>query len=176
VDRYDGFREFLDAHGRALSRTAFFLTGDHAAAEDLLQEALTRTVRRWRKVASSSPERYVRQVMLNEARSRWRRRFRAGGVEYTTESVSDQPSGSDVAADTVERTVLAAALRKLGVRQRAVLYLRFYEDLSEAETARLLGCSVGTVKSQTHDALARLREVAPELLPVHIEEPMEVSE
>jgi RNA polymerase sigma-70 factor (sigma-E family) len=155
VDRYEGFREFLAVHGHALSRAAFFLTGDHAAAEDLLQEALTRTVTRWRTVAGGGkPERYVRQVMLNETRSRWRRRFRSG-VEYPTGSVNDQPSGTDLAADTVERTVLAAALRRLGARQRAVLYLRFYEDLSEAETARWLGCSVGTVKSQTHDALAR---------------------
>jgi DNA-directed RNA polymerase specialized sigma24 family protein len=81
ADLYDGFREFFVARRGALSRTAFLLTGDHGEAEDLLQEALTKTVGRWRKVsAGDNPEGYVRQVMLNEVRSRWRRRRR--GVEH----------------------------------------------------------------------------------------------
>lgn len=165
MDQYDGFREFFETRRRPLSRTAFLLTGDHAAAEDLLQEALAKTVRRWKHVsAGGNPEGYVRQVMLNEVRSRWRRRRRV--VELVTATPTDSPGGRDLASDAVQKSVLAAALRQLAAGQRAVLYLRFYEDLSEAETARLLGCTVGTVKSQTHDALARLRVFAPELVPV----------
>lgn len=159
------FREFFEARGHALSRSAFFLTGDHQLAEELLQEALTRTLTRtlvrWQHVAAGgNPEAYVRRVMLNEVRSRWRRRRR-----FVEELRPDPPETAHVSAmddGTIDRTDLGAALRALGARQRAVLYLRYYEDRSEA--ARLLGCTVGTVKSQTHDALARLRVLAPELL------------
>jgi RNA polymerase sigma-70 factor (sigma-E family) len=162
VERYPGFREFVQARRGALSRAAFFLTGDLAAAEDLLQEALTRTVARWRRVSTGgSPEAYVKQVMLNDVRTRWRRHQRQQVV--TVADVPDQPGG-DEHAGTVERTALARALRQLAPRQRAVLYLRFYEDRTHPEIARLLDCSVGTVKSQLHHALERLRAIAPELL------------
>jgi RNA polymerase sigma-70 factor (sigma-E family) len=162
ADPYEGFREFFAARRRALSRTAFLLTGDHRDAEDLLQEALTRTVGRWRKVsAGDNPEGYVRQVMINEVRSRWRRRRR--GVEQPTGDIADGVDGREMEAEAVNRSVLASALRQLTPKQRSVLYLRFYEDMSETETAKTLGCAIGTVKSQTHDALAKLRSVAPEL-------------
>ena len=162
MDRYEGFREFFAVRQAALSRTAFLLTGSRQAAEELLQDALVKTVARWRRVVEGgNPEAYIRQVMLNELRSRWRRRRR--GVEHPTAELLDQAETRDLESDTADRDLLAAALRKLAPRQRAVLYLRFYEDLPEAEVARQLGCSVGTVKSQAHDALARLREYAPEL-------------
>lgn len=163
MDRYEGFREFFAARRAAMSRTAYLLTGSTQAAEELLQDALVKTVARWRKVRDGgNPEAYIRQVMLNELRTRWRRRRR--GVEHPTAELTDQAEACDLEAETADRDVLAVALRKLAPGQRAVLYLRFYEDLPEAEVARQLGCSVGTVKSQTHDALARLRACAPELL------------
>lgn len=162
MERYPGFREFVQARRNALSRTAFFLTGDTASAEDLLQEALTKTVARWRHVSSGgNPEAYVKQVMLNEVRSRWRARQRRQIVSVA--NVPDQP-GDDEHAGAVDRTALARALRQLAPRQRAALYLRYYEDRSQVEIARMLDCSVGTVKSQLHHALERLRAIAPELL------------
>jgi len=162
-DPYEGFREFFAARRHALSRSAFLLTGDHREAEDLLQDALTKTVRRWRKVSvGDNPEGYVRQVMLNEVRSRWRRRRR--GVEDPAGEMADSVDGRELEAEAVDRSVLAAALRQLTPKQRSVLYLRFYEDMSEAATAKTLGCAIGTVKSQTHDALAKLRSMAPELV------------
>jgi RNA polymerase sigma factor (sigma-70 family) len=110
--------------------------------------------------------------MLNRSRSLWRRRRR--GVEHPLAVLPEPASPADVARDVTNVAVLGDALRKLGPRQRAVLYLRYYEDLSEAETAQTLGCSVGTVKRQTHDALGRLRVLAPELSPTI--EPSEVNE
>jgi len=164
VGRYDGFEEFFSAQRLNLSRTALLLTGDRVAAEDLLQEALTRTAERWQRVtAQGDPTAYIKQIMLNDVRSAWRRRRRAS--EHPVSDVPDEVESVDFTTSSDAATVLLAALRHLAPRQRAVLCLRFYEDRSEAETARLLGCSVGTVKSQTHDALAKLRSVAPELAP-----------
>jgi RNA polymerase sigma-70 factor (sigma-E family) len=162
ADRLDGFAEFVAAHRRGLSRMAYLLTGDHSAAEELVQSALVKTAAHWRRLADDgSPEAYVRRVMLNERASWWRRRSRID--ERSTASVPDRPARDEVGA-AVDRLALAAALTRLSQRQRAVLYLRFYEDRSEADTARLLGCSTGTVKRHTSDALHRLRTLAPELL------------
>ncbi len=165
MGRYDGFEEFFSAQRRSLSRTALLLTGDRLAAEDLLQEALTRTAERWSRVtAQGDPTAYIKQIMLNDVRSAWRRRRRTS--EHPVSSVPDDAAAEvDFTTRVDTGAHLLPALRQLAPRQRAVLYLRFYEDRSEAETARLLGCSTGTVKSQTHDALARLRSVAPELAP-----------
>jgi RNA polymerase sigma-70 factor (sigma-E family) len=158
VDRYEGFREFVLARGPALSRMAYLLCGDHGAAEDLVQSALARAATRWRSVvAGGNPEGYVRRVMLNEHVSWWRR---FGRREHLMPQLPEGPGvpGPDSSLDRLE---LAAATARLAPRQRAVIVLRFYEDLSEAETAAMLGCSIGTVKSQTHDALARLRQLLP---------------
>lgn len=163
MSRYDGFDVFVAAHSAALSRTAFFLTGDNEQAEDLLQEALTKTAARWPRVRDDNPRAYVRQVMLNHVRSVWRRSRRM--KEHPIDDLSNRASDTDTATQVSDAAALMAALRLLGARQRAVLYLRFYEDRTEAETARQLGCSIGTVKSQTHDALARLRVIAPSLAP-----------
>jgi RNA polymerase sigma-70 factor (sigma-E family) len=156
VDRYFGFAEFVAARQMALSRTAYLLTGDHHAAQDLVQAALVKTAAHWPRVlAAGDPEAYVRRVMVNENISGWRRR-----VPRPVETVPDRPV-ADESGRTDSRLAVAAALRQLPPRQRAVVVLRFFEDLSEAETASLLGCSVGTVKSQTHDAIARLRQLLP---------------
>lgn len=162
MDRFEGFREFVLARGPALSRTAYLLTGDHQHAEDLLQQALAKTAAHWRRVvAGGNPEGYVRRAMVNERTSWWRRRryIEAGG-----EALGAGPALPDAADSVVRRMALAGALRALPPRQRAVLVLRFFADLTEAQTAAELGVSVGTVKSQTHQALARLRALAPDLL------------
>jgi RNA polymerase sigma-70 factor (sigma-E family) len=168
MDRYEGLREFVVARGAALSRTAYLLTGDHQLAEDLLQHALARTAAHWRRVvAGGNPEGYVRRVMVNERTSRWRRRRYAevgGPAAEEVLAAGPAPGARDEAEAAVRRIALRRALAALPPRQRAVIVLRFFEDLPEAKTAELMGCSVGTVKSQTHDALTRLRALAPDLL------------
>jgi len=159
VDRYDGFAEYVAARGAALSRTAYLLMGDHHAAADLVQAALERAARHWQRVtAAGDPDGYLRQIMVNQRTSWWRRHR---GV-VSPGAVPDSPV-EDQSAHSVERIVLARALATLAPRQRAIVVLRFYEDYSVSDTAAALGCSEGTVKSQTHDALARLRHLLPDL-------------
>jgi RNA polymerase sigma-70 factor (sigma-E family) len=164
----EGFERFVQARWGTLLRTAYLLTGDRQLAEDLLQDALSRMAERWPQLAESgSPEAYVRRCLYNGAVDGWRRRARRREV-LGADSVIDggQPSGPgqrDVVGDVDARVVLRRALEQLTARQRAVLVLRFYEDLTEVQTADVLGCSVNTVKSQTRKALDRLRIVAPEL-------------
>jgi RNA polymerase sigma-70 factor (sigma-E family) len=166
ADDFNDFEAFFLAHRRALGRTAYFLTGDDDAAEDLLQSAFAKAAARWERIAHTpSPRAYVRQAMLNEVRTGWRRRQRI--VEYALAELPEDGDRADVATEVADRETLGSALRQLTKRQRAVLYLRYYEDLSEHETSRALGCSLGTVKSQTHHALERLRAIAPELLREH---------
>ena len=153
------FDEFVVARGAALLRTAYLLTGDRHLAEDLVQSALAKTYRHWKRVRGGSPEAYVRQVMVRENISWWRRR------RVVETPVADVPerAASGAGSDVDRRVSLDAALRLLSAQQRAVLVLRYYEDLTERQAADALGCSVGTVKTQAHRALKRLREVAPEL-------------
>jgi RNA polymerase sigma-70 factor (sigma-E family) len=149
------FREFVAARSTALQRTAYLLVGDWALAEDLTQTALIKTLLAWRRIGGiAAPEAYARRVLVRTATRWWRRRWRG---EYPT---SAPPEGvtADGTGDLVERDRVWELVRALPARQRAVLVLRFYEDLTEAETARLLDISVGTVKSQTARALGRLRE------------------
>ena len=155
-------REFLDfvrARSHALFRVAFALTGHQQAAEDLLQSALAKTAIRWRWI-EGAPEAYVRKALYHEHVSWWRRR---SSTEVPVAAIPDRADGRDVSHDAVLRLSVIQALLRLGRRQRAVLVLRFLEDLSEAEVARIMGCSPGTVASQTSRALARLRQLAPEL-------------
>lgn len=161
VGKYDGFDEFVLSQRTALSRTAYFLSaGVEADAEDLLQEALTRTAARWPRVRTKGdPTAYVRMVMLNQVRTNWRR-HRILRLE-STPSVPE-PQVRSTSSDEGDGLLLST-LGMLPAGQRAVLYLRYCEDLSETETARLLGCSVGTVKSQSHAGLRRLRGLAPGL-------------
>jgi RNA polymerase sigma-70 factor, ECF subfamily len=148
------FREFVSNRSAALLRTAYLLTGDWANAEDLLQTALTKTYLAWRRLgAIDSVEPYARRVLVTTATSWWRRRWHG---EKPTGSLPET-SGPDGADERAERDLLWQFVLGLPPRQRAVLVLRFYEDLTEAETARLLNISVGTVKSQGARAIATLR-------------------
>ncbi|HEX5595008.1 MAG TPA: SigE family RNA polymerase sigma factor [Micromonosporaceae bacterium] len=151
------FGDFVRAEIAALTRTAFLLTGDRHLAEDLVQVALERAAVRWERV--DDPRAYVRRVLYTQSASWWRRR-KARPPETLTDAVPDRVTGGP---EPEERLVLRQALARLTARQRAVLVLRYFEDRTEVETARLLGCSVGTVKSQTRHALGRLRLLAPEL-------------
>jgi RNA polymerase sigma-70 factor (sigma-E family) len=148
-----GLRDYVAARQRALQRSARMLTGDEQLAEDLVQTTLERVWPHWQRVASD-PDAYVRKVMVNTYSSWWRRKWRG---EHPT-SVLPEITTVD---DDYARADLADALRRLlptlPPRQRAVLVLRYYDDLTETATADVLGCSVGTVKSQTSKALARLR-------------------
>lgn len=156
------FREFVAARTPSLWRTAYALTGHQQQAEDLLQSALTKTAARWRWVRNQgNPEAYVRQAMYHEQVSWWRRRGRVD--ERATGLVPDRAAPDDSADEIGVRLTVRDALLRLAPRQRAVLVLRYLEDQPEAVVAELLGCSVGTVRSQTHRALARLRELCPEL-------------
>ncbi|MEU5877425.1 SigE family RNA polymerase sigma factor [Spirillospora sp. NPDC047279] len=152
----ESFTAFVEARSTSLIRTAYVLTGDQHAAEDLLQTVLTRTAARWRKVGDH-PEAYVRRAMYNEQINRWRR----GGREASVERPPERPD-RDLTGDVDLRLSLRNALLALPPRKRAVLVLRYFEDLPEAEVAAIMGCSVGTVRSQAHRALARLRELVPD--------------
>jgi RNA polymerase sigma-70 factor (sigma-E family) len=145
------FRSFMTARSPALLRTAYLLTGDRGVAEDLVQTALARAYRHWGRVRSTgNPDAYVRRILVNE-RNRWWRRDR----DVVTGDLPDRP-GPDEPAAVDERDRLWWALRQMPPRTRAVLVLRYWEDLSEADTAELLGCSVGSVKSQASRGLRRV--------------------
>ena len=150
-----GFRDFVAERSPALLRSAWMLTGDAQLAEDLLQTALARTWPHWHRVRDGAPDAYVRRVMVRTQSAWWRRRWRA---ETPAATLPDIP-GADPYRDADERNVLAAALGRLPFRQRQVVVLRYYDDLSEKQVAEVMGCSVGTVKSQAAKGLARLRAV-----------------
>jgi RNA polymerase sigma-70 factor (sigma-E family) len=160
--RDDDFREFALARGPSLSRTAYLLTGDHHLAQDLLQTALAATYQHWPRIRDNNPEAYVRRALHNTHISWWRRRGHSATAPLDPD-VAD-PAGHDGIEAAVRRLTVVAALRTLTARQRAVVVLRYFEDLTEAQTAHVLGCSVGTVKRVHFDALARLRTTVPHLL------------
>lgn len=148
------FRDFVAVRSAALHRTAYLLVGDWALAEDLVQTALVKTYVAWRRLDGiAAVEPYARKVLLNTATAWWRRRWRG---ERPTGYLPDRPvtDGSDQRA---ERDRVWQLIQGLPARQRAVVVLRYYEDLSEADTARLLDITVGTVKSQTARAMDTLR-------------------
>jgi RNA polymerase sigma-70 factor (sigma-E family) len=148
------FREFVAARSAALLRTAYLLAGDWATAEDLLQTALTKTYLAWKRLGEiEAVEPYARRVLVNTATSWWRRKWHG---ERPTETLPERAE-PDRLEEQLDRDALWQHVKALPARQRAVLVLRFYEDLSEAQTAALLGISVGTVKSQTSRALGSLR-------------------
>ncbi len=154
-----GFNAFVRARSSALMRTAYLLTQDHQLAEDLVQTALFKAALRWQRI-TGDPEPYVRRILYTESISWWRRRGRR-----VAESApgSDERADVDVDVDVDLQLSLERALQRLTPRQRAVLVLRYYEDLTEVEAARVLGVGVGTVKSMHRQALARLRVAAPDL-------------
>ena len=150
----EGFTEFVIARQAALLRTAYLLTGNAQDAEDLVQTALIKVVPHWRRIRDN-PEPYVRQVLVRENVSRWRRR--RWREEASGELPEPMPGRMAGAPDHDELLALRAALVLLAPRQRAVLVLRYYEGRTERETAELLGIAPGTVKSHAREALTRLR-------------------
>jgi RNA polymerase sigma-70 factor (sigma-E family) len=154
----DGFAEFVAQRSAALLRTAWLLTGDAGRAEDLLQTALAATWRHWpRVVTGGNPEAYVRRALLTAYLSWWRRRWRG---EVPSAEPPDRPAvgaAADPASEVAVRDAVRRALARLSRQQRAVVVLRYVEDLSITETADLLGCSSQTVKVQAHRALEALR-------------------
>jgi RNA polymerase sigma-70 factor (sigma-E family) len=163
------FRDFMHGRWPAMVRLAYALTGDQGHAEDVAQTAFARAYASWPKVRrTGNPEAYVRRIVINENLNRFRKHRVAERLTDTLpDSVSGALSGSLAAAGAVDatrqyddRSALIAALQRLGPRQRAVIVLRYWMDLTEAEIAAALGCSVGTVKSQAARALATLRQSA----------------
>jgi RNA polymerase sigma-70 factor (sigma-E family) len=154
----EDFRSYVAARSPALMRTAYALTGNRADAEDLLQTALAKTYLSWTRIREQEAvDGYVRRVMVNTRTSWWRRRR---VDEHPTGELPERAVGRDATADSDLHDALWTALADLPRRQRAMVVLRYYEDLSEAETAQVMGVSVGTVKSATSRALARLREAS----------------
>jgi len=167
--RRAGFERFVAESSASLLRTAYLVTGDPGQAEDLVQETLLSIARRWPRVATmDSPRAYARRILVNLAldgsrrRSRQRAELERGASPDGAPPLwwgPDPPAGAFGRAD--DRLDLIRALAELAPRQRAVLVLRFLDDLSEAEVASTLGCSVGTVKSTTARALAKMRGLVP---------------
>ncbi|WP_306933786.1 SigE family RNA polymerase sigma factor [Streptomyces luteogriseus] len=173
AEAQESFREFVANRSSALLKTAVLLSGgDRHAGEDLLQNALIKAAGRWHRI--DEPEAYVRQVLYRQQVSRWRLKWPRREL-----SVAEPPeTGTDLDTSGAAelRLVMRGALARLTARQRTVLVLLpqaldsaraggtpIFEDLPEGEVARILGCSVGTVRSATHRSLARLRALAPEL-------------
>jgi RNA polymerase sigma-70 factor (sigma-E family) len=154
------FEDFVRARSGSLLRTALLLTGQNRAeAEDLLQIALERAYRHWPRISGSEgPERYVRRILARASAERWRRLSRR--PEQAMPAAGPEAGVADRTGQIADRDYLLRALAALPPGQRAVLVLRYFDDLSEAETADMLGCSLGTVKSQAARGLARLRVTA----------------
>ena len=147
------YTEFVHASWPRLFRTAYLLVGDHGLAEDLVQTALARTYVAWPRIEDpSAATAYARTCVTNEALTWFRKR--GWRNEVVAEQAAERASEHQ---DPAVRPTVLAALKELAPRQRAVIVLRFYADASVAETAHALGCSTGTVKSQTSDALSKLR-------------------
>ncbi|MCX4816296.1 SigE family RNA polymerase sigma factor [Streptomyces sp. NBC_01239] len=159
------FREFVAARSKPLLHTAYLLTGDWEQARDLLQTALASTARRWSRLRDrQQPETYVRRAIYHAQTDRFR--LLSWGKEMVTDKLPDPPAQAVDWADTVvQRHDIMAALRQLPRRQRAVVVLRYFEDLPDPEIAEILGVAQGTVRSQTHKALASLRAAFAEAQP-----------
>src|SRR5262249_26032711 len=149
--RRESFEYFVHTHSGRLLRTSYLLTQDSHLAEDLVQTALAKAWRSWGRV-ETSPEAYVRKILVNTYSTWWRRKWNG---EHPTGELPDVGMERSDAVESGSAYDIRTALARLPKRQRAVIVLRFFEDLTEAETARLLECSVGTVKSQTSKALAK---------------------
>jgi RNA polymerase sigma-70 factor (sigma-E family) len=153
-DSREGFTRFVVDHERRLLRTAYLLTGDVGHAQDLLQTVLATTYRHWSRVCRTDhPAAYVRRVMVN-AHVSWRRRLSSG--ERVTDVIPDG-AGEDLQAAHAVKDEVRRALLQLSPRARAVLVLRYFEDLTEPETARILGCSVSSVSTHAARGLAAMR-------------------
>lgn len=150
------YTDFVTHRSRSLFRTAYLLTGgDHGLAEDLLQTALVKTYLSWERIrAREAAEAYARRTIVTTATSWFRLRSWRADLPVADLPERASPGSAD---QVVDREVVWRAIRALPARQRAVVVLRYYEDLTERQTADAMGCSVGNVKSQTHAALASLR-------------------
>jgi RNA polymerase sigma-70 factor (sigma-E family) len=157
-DDKETFTAWASARQQALFRTAYLLTGDRPRAEDLVQAALIKVADRWQRLSQGDPDAYARTCIVRDNISTWRRRRR----ELLVAATPEQPVG-DPSSSVDRRLVLASALATLSPRQRTVLVLRYYADLTEQQTADALGLAPGTVKAHAHQALKRLRSAAPEL-------------
>lgn len=162
-ERDTDFDAFVAARQDRHLRTAFLLTGDRHLAEDLVQNAYAKLYLAWNKVAHvENLDGYVRRVIVNENTSWWRRAWRRN--EIVVDGVPEQRhSGHDAIADVAQRDALWSIVLGLPPRQRAAVVLRFYEDLSVQQTAQILGCTEGTVKSQTSKGIAAMREALQEV-------------
>ncbi|MEU9732473.1 SigE family RNA polymerase sigma factor [Streptomyces sp. NPDC048002] len=162
---YPSFSSYMRARQPVLLRTARSLTANPADAEDLLQTALTKTYVAWERIEDHRAlDGYVRRALVNTRTSQWRKRK---VDEFATDELPEPEccsGGEDPAEQQALRDAMWRAVMKLPARQRAMVVLRYYEDLSEAQTAEVLGVSVGTVKSAVSRALGKLRE-DPELAP-----------
>jgi RNA polymerase sigma-70 factor (sigma-E family) len=171
-DLEESFDAFVRARGEHFLRLAALLTGSPTEAEDLLQSSLLRLYQAWPRLGGpeSAPDAYLRKIIVNTRRSWWRTKWRQ---ESPTAVVPDRPDPGG-GADPADRYVLGAlvrsALAELSTRQRAVLVLRYIEDLPEASVADLLGVSVGTVKSQAHRGLRALRASLGDIGPFAVNE------
>jgi RNA polymerase sigma-70 factor (sigma-E family) len=151
----DGFAQFIEAREQALRRTAWLLTNDWSLAQDLVQTALARSWPHWGRIRrDDDPEIYVRRVMVNTWATWHRRRRKAAQLHGV---LAGRPAAGDVAGEVATRLVVRDLLAKLTRRQRAVVVLRLFDDLSEAQVARILGCAPGTVRATLSQALAQLR-------------------
>jgi RNA polymerase sigma-70 factor (sigma-E family) len=159
------FREFVAARSKSLLHMAYLLTGDWEQGRDLLQTALASTARRWSHLRDrQQPETYVRRAIYHAQIDRFR--LLSWGKETVTGTLPDPPAqGADWADTVVQRQDIMTALRRLPKRQRAVIVLRYFEDLPDAEIAAVMGVSQGTVRSQTHKALTSLRPFFAEVGP-----------
>ena len=159
----EDFARYVRARQHRLLRAAYLVCGDVHLAEDLLQDALVKVAQRWDRLRHENPDAYVHRILYRDAVSSWRRTRRE-----SLSSLPDHPVDSvvgDRSPELMARVDLQRALAELTPKQRAVVVLRFFDDRSEAEAAEVLGVSVGTVKSQTHAALARLRALLPDFAP-----------
>lgn len=162
------FTDFVTHRAPAPLRTAYLLCGgDRGAAEDLLQDVLERAYPRWRRIRHK-PEPYLRAALANAAANRWRTRSRRGSEVPLDHAPQATRAGHE--QQVVEQDRMLTALRRLPPRMRAVVVLRYFDDMSEAEVAKALRCTTGTVKSQTSRGLARLRELLDELPTVEMEQ------
>jgi RNA polymerase sigma-70 factor (sigma-E family) len=150
------FEEFATAHSAGLIRLAFIVSGDRGRAEDAAQEALIRVYQRWSRL--DNPLAYARRIVVNVTRDGWRRAQRATRALDDAGRLASLDEADDLETSVLQRDALMTALAALPHRQRAVIALRYLSELTEAETATVLEISVGTVKRQAFDALARLRQ------------------